>query len=93
MEIDVTNRGFQRIVFDDRNGVNCSLQESSLATDYAIWLGCNDANPQMLVPGKSWIPVPMPEGYVANTRMHLTRQQVKELLPYLRKFVRTGRLL
>lgn len=38
MEIGVTERGFERIVFEDRNGVKCSLQVSSLATEDAAWM-------------------------------------------------------
>ena len=73
----------------------CSLQKSSLATEDAIWLGCNDANVQACIPGKGWTPVPMPEGVdiVANTRMHLTQEQVKELLPFLQRFAETGTLV
>jgi len=36
-----TNRGFVRYEFDDRYGEPCSLQESSLAFEDAIWLGTN----------------------------------------------------
>ena len=36
-----TERGFQYIEFLDENDYNCSLQESSLATEYGIWLGRN----------------------------------------------------
>jgi hypothetical protein len=92
IEVGVTERGFERLVFEDRNGVKCSLQVSSLASEYAIWLGCNDADPKVLVPGQGWKPFPLPDEAIANTRMHLTLDQVKQLLPFLRKFVRTGRL-
>lgn len=34
-----TLRGFWRAEFQDRYGCACSLQESSLATEDAIWLG------------------------------------------------------
>lgn len=89
MKIEKTNRV---IDFTDRYGRECSLQESSLATEYAIWFGCNEANPQELIPDKGWVPIDMPEGYHSNTRMHLTQEQVKELLPYLFSFVETGKL-
>lgn len=92
MNVEHTPRGFGRIEFTDRYGVECSLQKSSLATEDAIWLGCNEANPQTLIPGEGWKPVPMPEEYIANTRMHLTRKQVSELLPHLQKFVETGEI-
>lgn len=90
MEETTTLRGFDLSKFKDRNGVECSLQKSSLATEDCIWLGCNDADPKVLVPGKGWQPIEMPEEYLTNTRMHLTQENVKELLPYLKRFVDTG---
>ena len=86
-----TNRGFAIASFNDRNGVKCSLQASSIATESCIWFGCDDAEPQVLANG-GWRPVEMPAGYVANTRMHLTQDQVKELLPALKHFAKTGYL-
>lgn len=87
VSITVTERGFGRMDFEDSNGVSCSLQESSSAMEPKIWLGCNDANPRYLVKGSGWIDVSMPEGYIADTRMHLNREQVRILLPYLLAFV------
>lgn len=87
-----TSRGFSIITFNDRYGVECSLQKSSLATEDCIWFGCNDADPIVLIPGQGWTKIEMPEDYIANTRMHLSQEQVKELLPYLQKFVETGEL-
>lgn len=43
MDIQVTPRGFKIVSFKDLNQQDCSLQESSLATDNAIWLGADDA--------------------------------------------------
>ena len=90
--VERTGRGFEIISFEDRYGVKCSLQQSSLA-EYekpgisAVWLGCDDANPRILVPGKSWQPVPMPEGYIADTRMHLDRKQVAALIVHLQNWL------
>jgi len=92
MRVKHTIRGFDRIEFSDGNGVACSLQMSSAATRECIWLGCNDADPQQLIPGAGWQPVPMPAEYNANTRMHLTRAQVKKLLPHLQAFAETGNI-
>jgi len=92
MKIQKTIRGFDIIKFKDSYGVECSLQKSSSAEDDKIWLGCDNADPKMFVPDKnpSWRPVLMPDDYIANTRMHLTREQVKSLLPYLQRFAETG---
>jgi len=92
MQLCATSRGFARIEFTDRYGVPCSLQESSLATEAAIWLGCNEADPKHLVSGQGWVPVAMPAEYVANTRMHLTRDQVVELIAVLQRWVDTDLL-
>lgn len=39
MKIERTERGFKRGDFLDRYGQPCSIQESSLATEAALWLG------------------------------------------------------
>jgi hypothetical protein len=90
-EISYTQRGFARVEFTDRNGVRCSLQKSSIATEDCIWLGCSDPEPKVLVLNEGWKPVDIP-GLLCNTRMHLTREQVEELLPLLQRFVVTGKL-
>lgn len=71
-----TPRGLLRGDFEDRYGQQCSIQESSLATDEAIWLG---------------VDVTLKGEEIAG-RMHLTRQQIKDLLPLLRYFARNGSL-
>lgn len=94
MKFEKTNRGFDITKFKDSYGVECSLQKSSSAEDDKIWLGCDNADPKMFIPNgnPSWRPVPMPADYIANTRMHLDRDQVAALLPYLQRFVETGDL-
>lgn len=39
MHLKQTQRGFDIGVFTDFNGVECSIQKSSVATDDLIWLG------------------------------------------------------
>ena len=100
LDIDYTERGFEILEFDDRYGKRCSLQKSSLATEDAIWFGPNDADPIIMDPSQGrdpitnspWHPVPFPEGTSFTTRMHLTQDMVKELLPYLIRFAETGQL-
>jgi hypothetical protein len=91
MKIEKTERGFQRIDFKDIYGVECSLQESSLADRAAVWFGPNEPNPRRLVPGQSWQPVPFPEGTLCDTRAHLGQEQVKELIGYLQNWLKSGR--
>ena len=88
--MDKTERGFGKIEFIDKYDKKCSLQESSLATDDCIWLGIDDPEPKRMEPNKGWFPFHIPEDVLISTRMHLNKEQVKELLPYLQKFVETG---
>lgn len=90
MKKDKTTRGFAIIEFKDRNGEDCSIQKSSVATEDCIWIGNNEANPKVLIHGKGWQPVEIPSDVSLNTRMHLSQDQVKELLPILQHFVKTG---
>lgn len=89
-----TQRGFSLLDFTDRYGVECSLQESSLATEGAIWFGVNEANTRHCVQGQGWVPYVYPEGLDVqhDTRMHLTQGQVKRLLPMLKHFAQTSYL-
>lgn len=99
MKISQTKRGFNTIQFKDVYDVECSIQESSLASEPAIWLGVNDANPQVLASSvkegaTGWIPYPIPDSVTVSfkTRMHLTRDQVAELMPVLQRFIDTGEI-
>lgn len=94
MDIKKTERGFDLASFEDRNGCECSLQKSSIATEDAIWLGID--KPKLTIfadesMGKYEV-VEMPKLYMVDSRMHLTRFQVMQLLPALTTFVHTGEL-
>lgn len=103
MKIKTTERGFPIAEFEDYYGANCSIQKSSLIEPDCIWLGVNDADPKIMVSKaeshglkpeseNGWMKFPIPEDVLLNTRMHLTRDQVKELLPLLQRFVETGEI-
>lgn len=94
MELTTTARGFSLGNFIDRYGNKCSIQKSSLATEDAIWLGIDD--PKLTIfenegMGKYLI-TEMPKTFSVDSRMHLTREQVAELLPILQRFVETGEI-
>lgn len=78
-----TERGFRAYRFIDRYKEECSLQESSLATEPAIWFGID-------VKKTDYDGAPMPKHTLA--RMHLTKEMVKELLPILEAWVRDEEL-
>jgi len=103
IKIKANHRGFMVGEFKDRYDTVCSIQKSSLATEDCIWLGVDDTNPQIMASqAKSfgvetnettgWVPYPIPNEVSLTTRMHLTRKQVKKLLPLLQHFVETGEL-
>jgi len=96
-EIKRTQRGFSFIEKEDLYGAQYSVQESSLATDNAIWLGIDNANPRIMAKEvdpdlTGWVKCPMPDGVLFNTRMHLNREMAKELIDILQVFVDTGEL-
>ena len=101
-----THRGFKIVEFNDRYGVSCSLQASSLA-EYeepgisAVWLGPNDADPKVMASEAAsvgvvtnetcgWVPYPVPDNVMMNTRMHLDREQVASLIRHLQEWLRNG---
>lgn len=97
MKFTTTGRGFAHYEFKDVNGEMCSLQKSSSAGEDRIWLGIDDANPQIMASqtpagGTGWVPYPIPKDVVMSTRMHLNQKQAKELLPILKLFVKTGKI-
>jgi hypothetical protein len=93
LEVKHTSRGFGLIEFSDMDGNECSLQKSSLATDDAIRFGVNAPNPKIMPgDGTGWHRYALPNNVHCTTRMHLTREQVAELLPLLTIFVETGEL-
>lgn len=85
-----TERGFAYYEFEDFYGAKCSLQKSSIVEPDCIWLGVKNADPKTLIPGKGWTPYPFPDNVLFTTRMHLSQEQVKKLLPILKKFVKKG---
>lgn len=99
-----TERGFAIFEFEDSYEEKCSLQKSSLATKDCIWLGLDEPKIKEFYPeprdtDESWFDVDLsklnhrPQNEIHTfSRMHLTREQVAELLPYLQKFVETGEL-
>lgn len=92
-----TARGFSLIEFKDFYDNPCSLQKSSQAFVDCIWLGVDDANPQIMASkvvegGTGWVKYPIPDDVSLYTRMLLDRQQVARLLPVLQKFVETGEI-
>lgn len=93
----VTGRGFDIIEFEDLYGEKCNIQKSSLATEDAIWIGIENANPQIMASkttkgGTGWIKYDIPDDVFLSTRMHLSQDQVRELLPILQSFADTGEL-
>ena len=92
MKINKTPRGFSRGFFRDQDGIFCSIQKSGLATRECVWIGIE--NPELVVfedeSCANYIVAKMPENFMVNAKMHLNREQVKELLPILTEFVETG---
>lgn len=79
----LTSRGFLRLDFTDRNGTECSLQQSSIATEDCIWLGAESGTHiKALATDKE------PGCYA---RMHLNEEQVRGLVRQLSHWLVTKR--
>lgn len=102
-----TNRNFPLIEFKDYYETPCSLQMSSLAIytkpgTSAVWLGTDDAKPQVLASQAArfgvkteettgWVSYPIPEDVSLTTRMHLGREQVSALIVHLKNWLEKDR--
>lgn len=93
MRINYTQRGFGRIDFQDANEHECSIQESSAATEAKLWLGINNVEvidyagtPRVIDLSELGTRVQ------ALGRMHLTQDLVRDMLPLLHCFAETGEL-
>jgi hypothetical protein len=75
-----TSRGFGRIEFSDIYGAECSIQESSLATKNALWLGCDHET------------IHETTGEKCGARMHVDLALAKRIVATLQKWIDTGRL-
>ena len=81
-KVQKTGRGFELIEFSDYNNEPCSLQQSSAAIYVkpgtgAVWLGCkNNTQPHL--------------GSTSSPRMHLHRNQVKQLVASLTRWLEKG---
>ena len=100
---DYTDRGFNVVGFCDTNDEPCSIQKSSVADYDAIWFGANDCKIKHFKPYRQpdpWVDIDIdallgvtPENkcsWIGTNRMHLSREQVAEILPVLQEFVKTG---
>ena len=85
--LEKTPRGFSIFNFKDSYGCDCSIQESSAASEPKIWLGIDNAK----ITTKDGSPIDS-EDMTTFSRMHLNQEQVKNLLPLLENFVKTGNL-
>jgi hypothetical protein len=98
MEKQRTSRGFAYYEFKDNHGNKCSLQKSS-NIEPCIWLGANDIDLRGFIPygNPSWRNISLDQlktqygmqDIIANNRVELSVEIVKELLPILQKFVET----
>jgi len=102
-EVKRTSRGFRFYEFKDRNGCECTIQKSSIATEHAIWLGIESAEPKILHSDATrlgiehdktsgWIDYQIPNEVMLTTRMHLTQEQAKNLGKMLLHFAESGEL-
>lgn len=93
LEIKPTERGFLRADFIDRNKQECSIQESSIATESCLWLGVDTGKHLIGNSADEWTKEQLEEMNVnCLSRMHLTQEIAGELAKQLAYFAEHGRL-
>ena len=96
LEVKRNDRGFAYAEIEDSFGVKGTIQESSLDTGagVCIWLGVDDPEIEVFdVEGDGqWHKHELPEGALVRSRLHLNQEKAAQLLPLLKKFVKTGYL-
>ncbi len=87
-------RGLKCYGFQDRYQTDCTIQDSSLAGEDAIWFGTDGKVEILHRDGTGWHDYPFPTDaeVCVHSRMHLTRKMAEELIPYLQHFVDCGKL-
>lgn len=96
--VSKTNRYFDIIEFEDMYGECCSIQTSSNAESEAVWVGITKVQPIIMAIDLDlnfggWVKYPIPENVVINSRMHLNRDQAKEIAKILFDFAETGEII
>lgn len=79
-----TSRGFTRVSFKDHYDRDCTLQESSMVSQPAVWLG---VEADQILRDMAAHP-----GSEPRSRMHLSEEGVVNLLPHLLKFLAEGEI-
>ena len=87
MNTGVNDRGSRYFLFKDYNDKECSLTHSRLEIENVVWLGVEE--PRILT-SNGILKEPIPDVIDIESRMLLTQEQVKSLLPMLQKFAYTG---
>ena len=95
--METTIRGFELIKFQDSYGAKCSLQKSSSAEVDKIWLGIDEPEIKVMTTKQGWqdinlahlIGVPEKD-LLVSSRMHLSQDDVKKILPALIHFAEFG---
>lgn len=103
IKVSVDFLGFPTAEFRDFYNKRCLVEISSIADERCIWLGLKSADPKIMAKNAEklgvitdkkvgWIDYEIPSEVLLSTKMHLSQDQVKALLPILKKFAKTGEL-
>ncbi len=101
LEIKRTETNFPYVEFKDWYDKDCKILASSLAEDRCIWVGLTDSHPELIVSNLEStddgiverykvVPIELPDNINLSTKMLLNQEQVKKILPFLKKFAETG---
>jgi len=89
-------RGFERAEFKDSVGNDCMIKQGGMQTNegMGVWLGI--PQPQITVftdkGMANSVSIPTPENWQIGSLMYLSDKQIKQLIPMLQNFLKTGKL-
>lgn len=97
MKTTTGKRGFASAEFKDSLGHDCVIKEGSVDTineGMGVWLGI--PKPQITVftdrGMANYVHIPTPENWDIGSLMYLSDKQIKQLIPMLQNFLKTGKL-
>jgi hypothetical protein len=92
---DVTAKGSPIVEFKDHYDIECTIQQCTIGSRDAIWVGVSERKSQIprYYEGKIRIPFDTEIDQASDAkRMYLTKKEVKQLLPVLKHFAKYGNL-
>ena len=96
MKTTTNERGFERAEFKDSVGNDCMIKQGGMQTNegMGVWLGIPQPKITVFTDKgmANSVSIPTPENWQIGSLMYLSDKQIKQLIPMLQNFLKTGKL-